>query len=107
MKPDSESSPNESGPARAAHRRNGRSPRLSRRERLILELLADGEMAGLQLVAASPKLRRGAVYVTLRRLADKGLVASRRARRGRERLPLRLFRATVGAPPPALEAATC
>ena len=94
----------ESNPA--ARRRNGKAPRvhagrLSRRERVVLDLLAGGgEMAGLELVVASPKLGRGTVYVTLRRLADKGLVDSRRAGRGRE-MPLRLFRATGG------ETATC
>ncbi len=77
-----------------------RHPRVSRRERLILALLAGGEMAGLELVAASRAFGRGTVYVALRRLADKGLVDSRRAGRGRE-MPLRLFRAT------GREAATC
>lgn len=77
--------------------------RLSRRERRILELLtARGEMAGLELVRASPRLGRGAVYVALRRLADRGLVDSRPVGpipvngHGRE-LPQRLFRATGAA----------
>ncbi len=75
-----------------------RKPGLSRRQRLILALLvADGEMAGLELVSASRWLGRGTVYVTLRRLADKGLVDSRRVNGHRGELPLRLFRATVAA----------
>ncbi|MEO0882913.1 MAG: helix-turn-helix transcriptional regulator [Pseudomonadota bacterium] len=54
-------------------------PRLSARERTILELLvSNGEMYGLQLVKASPEIKRGAVYVTLSRMADKGFVKSRR-----------------------------
>ena len=52
---------------------------LSAKESLILELLVDGgELYGLQLVAASKRrLKRGTVYVTLGRMEDKGLVASR------------------------------
>ena len=87
-------------------------PRLSRREREILEILVGvGEMAGLDLIAASSCLGRGMVYVALFRLADKGLVASREApgdeRRRRVNgtggprgaaLPRRLFRATGSAP---------
>ena len=42
-------------------------PRLSRTERLILELLADEEKFGLQIVEDSKgALKRGTVYVTLR-----------------------------------------
>ena len=53
-------------------------PRLSQKEALILELLvANGELYGLQLVAASRRrLKRGTVYVTLGRMEDKGYVAS-------------------------------
>ena len=76
-----------------------RAPRVSRRQRRILDLLiAGGEMAGLELVAASPALGRGTVYVALRRLADKGLVASRRVNGFAGELPRRLFRATGAAP---------
>ncbi len=88
---------------RANRRRPGHEvPRLSRREHEILELLVGGgEMAGLDLIAASACLGRGMVYVALLRLADKGLVDSRPARRvnghrGAE-LPRRLFRATGAA----------
>ncbi len=95
-----------------AHRRQVEDevPRLSRREREILELLvAGGEMAGLDLIAASSCLGRGMVYVSLLRLADKGLVDSRPAPGRRvnghgAELPRRLFRAT-GAAPAALAAA--
>ncbi len=76
------------------------APRLSRRQCLILALLAaGGEMAGLDLVAASPSVGRGSVYVALRRLADKGLVDSRPVNGHRGELPQRLFRATVAARP--------
>jgi DNA-binding PadR family transcriptional regulator len=69
--------------------------RLSRRQRRILTLLAaGGEMAGLELVAASPALGRGTVYVALRRLADKGLVESRPVNGFAGELPRRLFHAT-------------
>ena len=80
-------------------------PRLSRRQRRILALLtAGGEMAGLELIEASRGLGRGTVYVALRRLADQGLVDSRRVNGHRGELPLRVFRATVSAPVPVLEA---
>jgi DNA-binding PadR family transcriptional regulator len=54
-------------------------PRLSPKETLILELLADGDdMYGLELVAASRKrLKRGTIYVTLARMAYNGYVSSR------------------------------
>jgi PadR family transcriptional regulator, regulatory protein PadR len=54
-------------------------PRLSPKERLVLELLArDRELYGLQLVAASKRrLKRGTIYVTLGRMERKGYVASR------------------------------
>ncbi len=74
-----------------------RHPRVSRRERLILALLAGGEMAGLELVAASRAFGRGTVYVALRRLADKGLVDSRPVNGHGGELPQRLFRATGAA----------
>ncbi len=84
-------------------------PPLSRRERRILELLlAGGEMGGLELVKTAPGLSRGGVYVALSRMAEKGVVASRRldAAPGSP-LPKRLFRATgqvarVFAPAPRL-----
>ena len=79
--------------------RNGAGPRLTRRERAVLEVLVGGgEMAGLELGAASPRLTRGSVYVALRRLADRGLVASRPINGAAfPVLPQRLFRATGAA----------
>jgi DNA-binding PadR family transcriptional regulator len=53
-------------------------PRLSATERLILDLLREGELFGLQLVDRSAgALKRGTVYVTLGRMQDKGYVESR------------------------------
>ena len=56
-----------------------RIPTLSSKETLILDLLVDqGELYGLQLVAASRKrLKRGTVYVTLGRMEEKGYIRSR------------------------------
>jgi len=49
-------------------------------QQLILELLhRQGDLYGLQLVSESDgQLKRGTVYVTLSRLADKGLVVALR-----------------------------
>ena len=72
-------------------------PKLSKKEHLILELLiTQGEAYGLQLVKAAPNdLKRGTVYVTLGRMADKGYVASRQVKEpGEKGLPKRLFRPT-------------
>ncbi len=72
-------------------------PRLSRKERLILDLLInEGEMYGLEMVKTAPHdLKRGTVYVTLGRMADKGYVESRQVKEpGDPGLPKRLFRAT-------------
>jgi DNA-binding PadR family transcriptional regulator len=54
-------------------------PRLSQKEALVLQLLTEhGTLYGLQLVQLSgDKLRRGTVYTTLSRMAEKGLVESR------------------------------
>jgi PadR family transcriptional regulator PadR len=53
-------------------------PRLSATERLILDLLRQGELFGLQLVDRSDgALKRGTVYVTLGRMQEKGYVESR------------------------------
>jgi DNA-binding PadR family transcriptional regulator len=51
----------------------------SRKESLVLELLAaGGELYGLQLVEASGgRLKRGTVYVTLSRMEEKGYISSR------------------------------
>jgi DNA-binding PadR family transcriptional regulator len=77
-----------------------RVPRLSSKEHLILELLIGhrAAMYGLELVSASRgRLKRGTVYVTLARMEDKGLVASRQeaAPAGEGGLPRRLYMPTV------------
>ena len=72
-------------------------PRLSRTERLILELLLDGERFGLELVKHSKgALKRGTVYVTLARMQDKGYVESWTEKQppGAIGLPRRLYRPT-------------
>ena len=73
-------------------------PRRSPKEAIILQLLiANGEMYGLELVNAAPdKIKRGTVYVTLGRMADKGYVESRQVPgdEGTGGLPRRLFQAT-------------
>lgn len=53
---------------------------LSTTQLLILELLQRlGDLYGLQLVAESDgRLKRGTVYVTLSRMADKGWIVARR-----------------------------
>jgi DNA-binding PadR family transcriptional regulator len=71
--------------------------RLSAVEAEILRLLiANGELYGLALVAAAPKIiKRGSVYVTLGRMADKGLVTSRAVEVEHEPgMPRRLFAPT-------------
>jgi DNA-binding PadR family transcriptional regulator len=74
------------------------APRLSAKEILILDLLADhGHQYGLQLVSTSKgRLKRGTVYVTLGRMEDKGYVTSRaeEAPDGAGGLPRRLYEAT-------------
>ena len=72
-------------------------PALPRKERLILELLADGPMYGLQLVEQSDgALKRGTVYVTLGRMEAKGLVESEQEPLpcGAIGLPRRIYRTT-------------
>lgn len=72
-------------------------PKLSRTERLILELLSGEEMFGLELVEHSKgALKRGTVYVTLGRMQDKGYVESwtEKQRAGAIGLPRRLYRPT-------------
>lgn len=53
-------------------------PRLSRKEFLILEMLADkDEMFGLEMAQLSNgELKRGTIYVTLQRMSEKRLVES-------------------------------
>ena len=80
---------------------SGSHPRiltLSPKELLVLELLRNQELYGLQLVAASRRrLKRGTVYVTLGRMEEKGYITSRLeaapARAGG--LPRRLYTATA------------
>jgi DNA-binding PadR family transcriptional regulator len=83
---------------REEKRRGLAPPTLSQKEELVLQLLTGvGEMYGLELVeAADGKLRRGTVYVTLQRMADKGFVESRQedAPEGAGGLPRRYFKAT-------------
>jgi PadR family transcriptional regulator PadR len=70
-----------------------RVPGLSPVEAEILRLLiANGEMYGLELVDLSKIIKRGSVYVTLGRMADKGLVTSRTEKAAHEPgMPRRLF----------------
>ena len=52
-------------------------PRLSTKEAIILDLLVNqGSMYGLEMIRASDDLKRGTVYVTLGRMAEKGYVES-------------------------------
>ncbi len=72
-------------------------PNLSRKERIILELLiVRGQAYGLELVKTAPhELKRGTVYVTLGRMADKGYVESEQIKEpGDPGLPKRVFRPT-------------
>lgn len=53
-------------------------PRLSSKEEEVLRLLAEKpEMYGLEMVTSSTQLKRGTVYPTLGRMAEKGYVSSR------------------------------
>ena len=77
---------------------SGLVPRLATTERLILDLLREGELFGLQLVDRSEgALKRGTVYVTLGRMQDKGYVESRTEPLppGAIGLPRRWYRPTV------------
>jgi DNA-binding PadR family transcriptional regulator len=71
-------------------------PSLSTVEAEILNLLITrGEMYGLEMLAASKDLKKGSIYVTLGRMADKGFVESRTEKIEHEGgLPRRMFRAT-------------
>jgi PadR family transcriptional regulator len=75
---------------------NSGIPRLSPVEAEILRLLITRpERYGLELVAASKILKRGTIYVTLGRMADKGFVTSHAVKVDHEPgLPRRLFSAT-------------
>jgi PadR family transcriptional regulator, regulatory protein PadR len=70
---------------------------LSRKELLVLDLLRQQDLYGLQLVAASAgRLKRGTVYVTLGRMEDKGYITSKleAAPSGAGGLPRRIYSAT-------------
>lgn len=70
-------------------------PTLSAKERTILDLLiSSGEMYGLEMVKASKELKRGTVYVTLGRMADKGFVESKTRESEEGGPPRRVYRAT-------------
>ena len=71
---------------------------LSPKELLVLELLREQELYGLQLVAASRRrLKRGTVYVTLGRMEEKGYITStlEAAPAGAGGLPRRIYKATA------------
>lgn len=54
------------------------NPQLSKKEHAVLDLLfKNGEMYGLDMVKASSKLKRGAIYILLSRMVDKGYIRSR------------------------------
>jgi PadR family transcriptional regulator, regulatory protein PadR len=80
---------------------HGSHPRvltLSPKELLVLQLLQDQALYGLQLVAASSRrLKRGTVYVTLGRMEEKGYITSTReaAPVGAGGLPRRVYTATA------------
>jgi DNA-binding PadR family transcriptional regulator len=73
-------------------------PKFSPAERLIVELLVGhDELFGLQMVELSDgRLKRGTVYVTLGRMAEKGYLESRQEPLppGAIGLPRRLYRPT-------------
>lgn len=70
----------------------------SEKELVVLELLRDGrEWYGLEiLAAASGKLTRGGLYVTLSRMEDKGFItgADEQLRIAAARAPRRFYRIT-------------
>jgi DNA-binding PadR family transcriptional regulator len=76
-----------------------RLPTVSRKEALILDLLATaGDRYGLELVEASEgRLKRGTVYVTLSRMEAKGYVTSSQEAKAPAAigLPRRLYRLTA------------
>ena len=73
--------------------------RTSAKETLILEMLVASarELFGLEMVEASKgELKRGTIYVTLKRMEDKGLIESRTEARavGEIGIPRRLYKIT-------------
>jgi DNA-binding PadR family transcriptional regulator len=72
-------------------------PNLSPTQRHILDMIiTNGEMYGLEMVAASNRLKRGTVYVTLNRMEEKGLIESRTQElaAGDAGAPRRIYKAT-------------
>jgi DNA-binding PadR family transcriptional regulator len=72
-------------------------PRLSPKERNILEQLVGREKYGLELVAGSDGvLSRNAIYVFLGRMEDRGLIVGRNAPtpKGSSGPPRRIYRVT-------------
>lgn len=71
-------------------------PRLSEKEKMILEALVNhGELYGLQMVDIIPGLKRGTVYVTLGRMEDKGFVTGREVKEPQwAGMPRRLYKIT-------------
>jgi PadR family transcriptional regulator, regulatory protein PadR len=72
-------------------------PRLSEKEYLILDLLRAGsERYGLEMVKESGgALRRGTIYVTLNRMAEKGYVRSRQEKDAKDPgMPRRVYKMT-------------
>jgi len=73
-------------------------PKLSHKEFVILEMLiGKGEMYGLEMVEASKgELKRGTIYVTLQRMAEKGFVESREEARTQPEIgiPRRVYKST-------------
>lgn len=70
-------------------------PSLSKKEAVILHLLVnEGDMYGLEMIRASNELKRGTVYVTLGRMAEKGYVESRLEDAPEGGVARRVYRAT-------------
>jgi len=70
-------------------------PKLSKKEAVILDLLVNqGRMYGLEVIRASDELKRGTVYVTLGRMAEKGYVDSDLENAPEGGVARRVYRAT-------------
>jgi DNA-binding PadR family transcriptional regulator len=71
-------------------------PRLSSLEMLILDLLSEHrQMYGLEMVDASGgRLKRGSVYVTLSRMAEKGFIESEEVEGEGQGPPRNVYRVT-------------
>ena len=94
MSSDSKGNPSQNS---SSERPDQPPPRLSGKESIVLELLRDGELYGLELVRhSSGAVKRGTVYTTLSRMEEKGYVASRQEEKPAHvpGIPRRLFRAT-------------